>query len=151
MYRWKNGGAEADVLIANLRQRGTVRLFSTMLRGQHGMQRQIEISAVIVDGSDQARFGFSIRDLARRLPPPPTNGSGTRPASNGHLVELIGRVPLKELVRDATDVIERLCIDEALKLTGDNRAAAADMLGLSRQSFYVKMRRFGIGNLDDSE
>ncbi|WP_419729692.1 transcriptional regulator PpsR [Lichenicola sp.] len=146
-----DGGVEADVLIASLRQRGTVRLFSTTLRGQHGMQRQIEISGVIVDGSDQARFGFSIRDLARRLTPPPATGSGARPSSNGHLVELIGRVPLRDLVRDATDVIERLCIEEALKLTGDNRAAAADMLGLSRQSFYVKMRRFGIGNLDDSE
>ena len=64
-----------------------------------------------------------------------------------HLTELIGRVSLKELVRQSTDVIERLCIETALKMTGDNRASAAEMLGLSRQSFYVKLRRYGLGDL----
>ena len=33
-----------------------------------------------------------------------------------------------------------------LELTGDNRAAAAEMLGLSRQSLYVKLKRFGVGD-----
>jgi DNA-binding NtrC family response regulator len=63
------------------------------------------------------------------------------------LTELIGRVPLKDLVREATDAIERLCIEAALDLTGDNRASAAEMLGLSRQSLYVKLRRYGLGDL----
>jgi DNA-binding NtrC family response regulator len=60
---------------------------------------------------------------------------------------------MKELVRQSTDVIERLSIEMALKLTGDNRASAAEMLGLSRQSFYVKLRRYGLGDLspDDSD
>ena len=35
-----------------------------------------------------------------------------------------------------------------LELTGDNRASAAEMLGLSRQSLYSKLRRFGLGHLD---
>ena len=30
-------------------------------------------------------------------------------------------------------------------LAGNNRASAAEMLGLSRQSLYVKLRRYGIG------
>lgn len=42
------------------------------------------------------------------------------------------------------DVIERMCIEAALKLTGDNRASAARVLGLSRQALYLKMNRFGI-------
>ena len=53
-----------------------------------------------------------------------------------------------ELVRETTDVIERLCIEAALELTGDNRASAAEMLGLSRQSLYSKLRRFGLGQRD---
>jgi DNA-binding NtrC family response regulator len=65
------------------------------------------------------------------------------------LTELIGRVPLKDLVREATDVIERLCIEAALELTNDNRASAAEMLGLSRQSLYVKLRRYGLIGPDD--
>jgi DNA-binding NtrC family response regulator len=64
------------------------------------------------------------------------------------LTELIGRVPLKDIVRETTDVIERLCIEAALQLTGDNRASAAEMLGLSRQSLYVKLHRYGLGDLE---
>jgi DNA-binding protein Fis len=29
-------------------------------------------------------------------------------------------------------------------LTGNNRAAAAELLSLSRQSLYVKLRKFGL-------
>jgi DNA-binding NtrC family response regulator len=66
------------------------------------------------------------------------------------LTELVGRVSLKELVRETTDVIERLCIEAALELTSDNRASAAEMLGLSRQSLYVKLRRYGLGDIQGS-
>ena len=62
---------------------------------------------------------------------------------------IFGRVPLKELVRETTDVIERMCIEAALKLTGDNRATAAELLGLSRQSLYVKLRRFGLADVTE--
>ena len=50
-------------------------------------------------------------------------------------------------MRETTDLIERLCIEAALELTQDNRASAAEMLGLSRQSLYVKLRRYGLGDL----
>jgi chlorophyll/bacteriochlorophyll a synthase len=33
-------------------------------------------------------------------------------------------MPLKDLVRESTDLIEQLCIEAALELTGDNRASA---------------------------
>lgn len=69
------------------------------------------------------------------------------PRSVDQVTELIGPISLKQLVREATDVIELRCIEAALELTGDNRASAAEMLGLSRQSFYVKMRRHGLGDL----
>ena len=45
---------------------------------------------------------------------------------------------------ETTDLIERLCIEAALELTRDHRASAAEMLGLSRQSLYVKLRRYGM-------
>ena len=37
-----------------------------------------------------------------------------------------------------------MCIEAALELTGNNRAAAAGLLSLSRQSLYVKLRKFGL-------
>ncbi|MFM7965510.1 MAG: helix-turn-helix domain-containing protein, partial [Betaproteobacteria bacterium] len=55
----------------------------------------------------------------------------------------------QEIVAETADLIEKLCIEAALRLTRDNRASAAEMLGLSRQSLYVKLRRYGIGEVAD--
>jgi DNA-binding NtrC family response regulator len=101
-----------------------------------------------VDQGPATAFGFTIRNVGRRL------GAERKavmelPRSVEQLTELIGRVSLKELVRESTDMIERLCIEAALEVTGDNRASAAEMLGLSRQSLYVKLRRYGLGELDE--
>ena len=141
-------GVDLPVLLANLRQHGSVRLFRSTVRGVGGLATDVEISAVSVDGAGTPAYGFAIRDVGRRLDPAPDVARGV-PRSVEQLTELIGRVSLKDLVRDATDVIERLCIEAALELTGDNRASAAEMLGLSRQSLYVKMRRYGLGDLDE--
>jgi len=139
-------GVDVDVLMANLRQRGSVRLFATTFRGEFGASAQVEISAVSVMNAGQPCFGFAIRDVGPRLSAEPRTAlPPTR--SVEQLTELIGRVPLKDLVREATDAIERLCIEAALELSGDNRVSAAEMLGLSRQSLYVKLRRYGLGDL----
>jgi transcriptional regulator PpsR len=139
-------GVDQSVLVTNLRQRSAVRLFSTTLRGELGSVAEVEISATVVNHGSQSALGFSIRDVERRIPSE-TRSSRELPQSVGHLTELVGRVPIKEIVGETTDVIEQLCIEAALDLTRDNRAAAAELLGLSRQSLYVKMRRFGLGDL----
>ena len=142
---------ELEVLIANLRMRGPVRLLQTMLRGALGSESQVEVSAAELPGqgggSGQPSYGFAIRDVGPRI----GTNSASIPPPVANLNELVGRVPLRELVRDATDVIEKLAIEAALELASDNRALAAEMLGLSRQSLYVKLRRFGIGSPDTSE
>ncbi len=137
---------DMTVLIANLRQRGVVRFFTTTLRAEAGHSAQVEISAVAIDNGKPS-FGFAIRNVGPRLRLE-TKASRALPRSVEQLQELIGRVALKELVREATEVIERLSIEAALELTNDNRASAAEMLGLSRQSLYVKLRRYGLGDLE---
>lgn len=153
LERWLGRpGVDLAVLIANLRQHGSIRLFATTLRGEYGAVAEVEISATSVLNGGQPCFGFAIRNIARRLPAELRSGREL-PRSVDQLTELIGRVPLKELVRETTDVIERMCIEAALELTGDNRASAAEMLGLSRQSLYVKLRRYGLAEAtsDDDE
>jgi transcriptional regulator PpsR len=144
-------GVDVSVMISNLRQRGSIRLFSTSLRGEFGALTDVEVSATMVPHGQQPFLGFTIRDVGRRL----TGDARTArelPRSVGQLTELVGRVPLKDIVGETTDLIEQLCIEAALELTRDNRASAAEMLGLSRQSLYVKLRRYGLGNLgEDSE
>lgn len=147
--RWVGrAGVDLKVLIANLRQHGSVRLFATHVRGEFGSMAYAEISAVAVPHGEGRCFGFTVRNVGRRTDAQPSREFSDLPRSAEQLTELIGRVSLKEIVRETTDVIERLCIEAALKLTGDNRASAAEMLGLSRQSFYMKLRRYGIGDLD---
>ncbi|WP_395174382.1 helix-turn-helix domain-containing protein [Roseibium alexandrii] len=53
---------------------------------------------------------------------------------------------MKELIRESLDVVERICIEAALDQTNNNRASAAEILGLSRQSLYIKLRRHGLEN-----
>ncbi len=143
LERWVGQTAvDLNVLINNLRQRGSVRLFASTLRGEHGASTAIEISAVSVMNSERECFGFSIRNIGRRLRG--ESQSPPLPRSVEQLTELVGRVSLKALVRETTDIIERLSIETALEMTGDNRASAAEMLGLSRQSLYVKLRRYGL-------
>jgi transcriptional regulator PpsR len=143
-------GVDLDALIANMREHGAVRHFSTVLRGEYGANEEVEISAVSVLTGEHPCYGFTIRNVGGRDPIKPPRPREL-PRSVEQLTQLVGRVTLKELVRETTDVIERLCIEAALELTGDNRASAAEMLGLSRQSLYSKLRRFGLGDLDQDD
>ena len=139
-------GVDVNVLFANLREHGSVRGFATVLRGEYGTSEEVEVSAVSALDSDMPSLGFVLRPATRR-PPAETRLARDLPRSVEQLADLVGRMSLKDLVRETTDVIERLCIEAALELTGDNRASAAQMLGLSRQSLYSKLRRYGLGNL----
>jgi transcriptional regulator PpsR len=146
LERWLGRtSVDLSVLIANLREHGSVRLFATTIRGEYGSSADVEISAVAVLKAEPPCLGFTIRNVGRRLT---IDASANRemPRPIEQLTELVGRVPLKDLVRESTDMIERLCIEAALELTGDNRASAAEMLGLSRQSLYVKLRRYGLAD-----
>ena len=149
--RWLDGaGIDLRVLMANARQHGVMRRFSTVLRDELGHQVAIELAAVEIPDEDPPGFGFLIREAPRshaasgEASADPSQVAGR---SVDQLTELVGRVPLKELVREAADVIERLAIEAALKLTDDNRALASDLLGLSRQSLYIKLHRYGLGDL----
>jgi transcriptional regulator PpsR len=144
------GGSVVDlqVLMANLREHGTVRRFSSMVRDDLGGTESVEVSATRIQGERGSVFGFSIRESARQEPAPSHIGSAS---AASQFTDLVGRVPLKDLVRDTADIIEKLCIEAALKLTDNNRASAADMLGLSRQSLYIKLRRYGITDAEPED
>jgi transcriptional regulator PpsR len=140
-------GVDFTLMINQLREHRTLRLFATMLRGEYGLTTDVEICAVAVPDGEEPCCGFTIRDVGQRLSSERRAGV-ERPRSVEQLTELVGRVPLKDLVRESTDMIERLCIEAALELTRDNRASAAEILGLSRQSLYAKLHRHGLADID---
>ncbi len=147
--RWVGkSSVDFGILLSNLHQHRSLKLFSSVVRGEHSSPVDVEISAVALGSGADPNLGFVIRNVGRRIGAD-IGQPHDIPRSREQLTELIGRVPLKELVRETTDVIERMCIEAALKLTGDNRATAAEMLGLSRQSLYVKLRRFGLADASE--
>ncbi|MFB0613046.1 transcriptional regulator PpsR [Aurantiacibacter poecillastricola] len=140
-------GIDLELIGAQLAKHGFARNVGTVVGIQEGEDPEpVELSAVRTEGDDP-HYGFVIRPIGRRLRDlPPT--SQDMPRSVEQLTELVGRMSLKEIVRESTDLIERLCIEAALAYTSDNRASAAEILGLSRQSLYSKLHRYGLGNLE---
>lgn len=139
-------GIDLDLIQGQLQKQGYARNVNSVIGAGDGVEGEaIELSAVQT-GEDPSHIGMVIRPIARRLrdlPPMPQE----MPRSVEQLTELVGRMSLKDIVRESTDLIERLCIEAALAYTSDNRASAAEILGLSRQSLYSKLHRYGLGNL----
>jgi len=137
-------GADLGRLLATLKEHGVVRLFATALRGELGSSSEAEISSVALSESTHVQVGFLIRDVGRRLGPGP-RGARDLSLAVEQLTSLVGRVSLKNLVRDTTDLVERHFIEAALEATDDNRTSAAEVLGVSRQGLYMKLKRYGLG------
>lgn len=142
-------GIDLELIRTQVGEHDVARNVATILRGADGGQEEVEVSAVRT-GETQAHYAFTMRLVARRLRdlPPVTRDL---PRSVEQLTEMVGRMPLKDIVRESTDLIERLCIEAALNFTSNNRASAAEILGLSRQSLYSKLHRHGMAKLDDAE
>ncbi|EFL89097.1 transcriptional regulator PpsR [Ahrensia sp. R2A130] len=133
-------GVDCNVLIANVEEHGIVRRFATMLRSRFGRVESVELAATRIPHRDTYVLGFIIRPLAA----PAGTSMGEETAltrSNEQITNLVGHMPLKDIVRETTHMIEQLCIETALDLTKGNRVSAARMLGLSRQSLYAKLAR----------
>lgn len=133
---------DTNVLISSIRTHGSVRNFATVLRDQFGLEESVEVSGVAAPSDKGDTYGLSIRNVSRRLETGARIGEQL-PRSVDQLTGLVGKVPLKEIVKESTDLIEKLCIEAALEITADNRASAAEMLGMSRQGLYSKLKRFG--------
>jgi transcriptional regulator PpsR len=139
-------GVDLNIMLANMREHGTIRNFSTIIRGDYGPVQEAQVTGVTALDGKVPCVGFTIRVVSSRLTSTPT--STVMPRSITQLRELVGRVPLKDLVRESADLIERLCIESALDVSGNNRASAAQLLGLSRQGLYSKLRRHGMAESD---
>jgi transcriptional regulator PpsR len=141
-------GSEAN-LLAGVQRHRTVRLFPATLEGDLGTEVAVEITAVGDRDAAPTHYGVLMRDVTRRQtqhePPEagrlPANGLG---AALGTVSEGLGTDTMPNLVRDTVEAVERHCIAEALGRVRGNRSAAAELLGVSRQSLYAKLNRYGL-------
>lgn len=137
------GAIDLKVLIENAVRSGKMRLYGTRLTSEFGNELPIEMSATYLNDRAHPSIVFVIRDASRVEAIRPAMASG-REESMKSVMELVGSATLKDIVSETTDVVEKMCIETAVELTRNNRVAAAEMLGLSRQSLYVKLRKYGL-------
>ncbi|MFK7743730.1 MAG: transcriptional regulator PpsR [Roseobacter sp.] len=141
------GQIDLAVLTDQPQRAGHMRIYSTRLTNELGARLAVEISATHLVDSDVPVIGCIIRDVSRAevsrgAGGPTIQQAPAEPARN--VMDLVGSASLKDIVAEPTDVVEKMCIETAVELTSNNRVAAAEMLGLSRQSLYVKLRKYGL-------
>ncbi|MEO1107843.1 MAG: transcriptional regulator PpsR [Pseudomonadota bacterium] len=144
------GQIDLNVLLDNAMKSGRMSVYATKFCNDVGVWTSAEVSVSYLNSRSNPSVAFVIRDATRSeaMRAPVNNRQNL---AGGDVVDLVGSAHLKEIVSQTTDVIERMCIETAIELTGNNRAAAAEMLGLSRQSLYVKLHKLGIQEKQDGE
>lgn len=137
------GSVDMRVLLDNAKRARQLRMYATRLLNEFNGQIAVEMSATYLNDRPKPAYGIVLRDASRSemLRRPGFSGGEDGMRS---VMELVGSSTLKDIVAETADVVEKLCIQTAVDLTRNNRVAAAEMLGLSRQSLYVKLRKFGM-------
>lgn len=122
---------------------GNTRVHATQIKTEFGARVPVEISTTFIDDRPQPIFAYVARNVSRIEPSDPSIRVDARDGVRTAM-DLVGTSSLKDIVNDTTEVIEKLCIKTAIELTNNNRVAAAEILGLSRQSLYVKLRKYNL-------
>lgn len=139
------GAVDLKVLLDNVKRVGHLRHYRTRLNTDYMGEVSVELSATLFTDRGKQIVAIVARDsvVTDRVvwPVSGTDNEGLR-----NVMRLVGYSTLKEIVDETTEIIEKMCIEAALEMSGNNRAAAAELLSLSRQSLYVKLRKFGILN-----
>ena len=139
----QRGSVDFKVMAENAARAGRMRNYATKLSGEYGSPRAVDISITMLMAGQQPVFAFVLRDASRaevtQSRPHPSSDESMR-----SIAKLVGSATLRDIVSETTDVVEKMCIETAVELTMNNRVAAAEMLGLSRQSLYVKLRKFDL-------
>jgi transcriptional regulator PpsR len=144
------GTIDLNVMLENAARSGNMRGYSTRVTGGFGAERAVDVSTTHVQTGAAPVFALVLRDTSRK------EAMQAEPQQLGKVdiqsvVDLIGSQSLRDIVARTTDVVEKLCIETAVELTSNNRVAAAEMLGLSRQSLYVKLRKYGLLKVDTDD
>ncbi len=142
----QRGSVDLKVMTENAARSGKMRMYATKVAGEYGSPRSVEIAVTELQAGDTSVYAFCLRETTRTEAP--AASSGPLDDNMQSVMELVGSAKLKDIVSETTNVVEKMCIETAIELTMNNRVAAAEMLGLSRQSLYVKLRKFGMLSRD---
>ena len=142
----KNATTDLKILTDNSKRLGKIRNYATDFITTFGSKIPVTISSTWVSNEEDDFYGFILRDSSNiELEKQNDNEQHSWEATT----KLVGSAPLKELVAQTGDIAERICLETALNLTNNNKVAAAELLSLSRQSLYVKLRKHNLLDIKD--
>jgi transcriptional regulator PpsR len=133
-------GADFRTVMKTLESNRALRAFPTALHGELGLETEVEVAAAFLSESGETRIGVMLTDVSRRIAPAGEKLDDIVALMSGSL----GKRTLRQVTREAVAMIERQYLESALQAADDNRTAAAESLGLSRQSLYAKLSRYGL-------
>ncbi|WP_294624118.1 transcriptional regulator PpsR [uncultured Roseovarius sp.] len=140
------GSVDLKLLLESAAKKGRVRHYSAQLKSGVGTRTPVDISiSSFRQRGGELAFGLIVRDTSSiQLPDVEDKNVMVSEEAMRNVMDLVGTASLKDLVSATSDVVEKMCIETAVQMTNNNRVAAAEMLGLSRQSLYVKLRKYGL-------
>ncbi|MFK7939217.1 MAG: transcriptional regulator PpsR [Roseovarius sp.] len=140
------GSVDLKLILESAGKKGRLSNYSAKFKSIVGTRLSADLSAAkLRQKVGDPGFGMIIRSVTPAADPGESEpGSVMSDDAMKSVMDLVGTASLKELVSATADVIEKMCIETAVQLTNNNRVAAAEMLGLSRQSLYVKLRKHGL-------
>ena len=142
----RNSTTDLKILTDNSKRLGKIRNYATDFITTFGSKIPVTISSTWVSNEDDDFYGFILRDSSNvEFEKQNDNEKHSWEATT----KLVGSAPLKELVAQTGDIAERICLETALNLANNNKVAAAELLSLSRQSLYVKLRKHNLLDIKD--
>ena len=146
---WLGRGAhDAAAILAEVRHHGIAPRIAAVFRGAQGRSVDVEISAALLTEGDQECLGFTIRRVAPRAP-----GALRTATELAHALEdlaaQVGRVGLPELMHAASRLTERHLVRSALVSCGQDRAAAAQLLGITAAALSERLHQLGLPEATD--
>lgn len=135
-------------LVAAARERGMVQQV-TLVRGAMRREVPVELSASLLPDGERECIGLTLRPLPANKGSSPIEEGGLVSAIE-HMSSQLGARGLPEMINEVAERAERHFLKLALKRSEGDRAAAADALGISAQSLYLRLRRLRLVS-EDSE
>ncbi len=139
--RWlTQPGTDAPNWLATLAEKRALQDCVATLRTENNAEIDVLVTGVASSEGPHQHFGLMIRSIGRRL-----DGDDDHwrlHEATRTLAEADGKTTLPMLVKENSEMLERRYIEAALKLRNGNRTAAAELLGISRQSLHLKLNRY---------
>jgi transcriptional regulator PpsR len=139
-----------QAILAEARRQGVATRRLAVLGHDDSRRIEAEITAALLAEGDQECLGLTLRragTASHDLPPQ----VGALAAAIDTLATQVGLVTLPELLQEASDLAERHLIEAALARSGSDRLQAAQLLGISAESLWLRMRHHRLGGKPGSD